>query len=240
MMDLKLNKQDNKTKANLIFGVIVTLVGIGGALWLLLDPKALTGSEFVALSLGFAVIGLIIAFSAEVQEFSIAGNGVRLKELRSEAEKTIEELKEARTELFRFMVQKSIEFSGGWGSESKVDERVEQFVKLFDQIEKFNCVNDLKIDISKALNILMVAQFNNLLVIHSSTKVVNNIFGHSDRPDLLYIALEDKMIEKVLDQYNGTKPKFSDIKNDVIHGIDAYGKLYAIKIKLDKLDLDDA
>lgn len=239
-MGVELNKKDNKTKVNSIFGVLVAFVGIIGALWLLLDPKAITGSEFVALSLGFAVIGLIIAFSAEVQEFSIAGNGVRLKELRSEAEKTIEELKQARTELFRFMVQKSIEYSGGWGSESKVDERVEQFVKLFYQVEKFDCVNDLKIDISSALNNLMVAQFNNLSVIHNSSKVINYIFVHSDRPDLLYVALEDKMINKILDGYGDKKPNFSDIKNDVIKGIDAYAQLYKIKVKLDSLEIDNA
>ena len=54
----------------------------------------------MALVLGFSVIGLIIAFAAEIQEFSIAGNGVKLKELRSEAEKTIEELKKAGKEKF--------------------------------------------------------------------------------------------------------------------------------------------
>lgn len=223
--------KEQKSKNNIVFGAVVGLAGIACGLWLLISLEKLSGTEFVALSLGFSVIGLIIAFAAEVQEFSIAGNGVKLKELRSEAERTIEDLKQARTEVFRFMVQKSIEFSGGWGSDSKVDERVEQFIKLFEQIEKFDCIKDLQIDISKALNILMVRQFNNLEIIHNNTKSVGDIFENSAKPDLLYIGLEDEMINKILERYSGKKPNF----DDVIHGIEAYAKLYAIKVKVDKI-----
>ncbi|WAU74500.1 hypothetical protein [Acinetobacter sp. TR11] len=80
----------SKSKINTVFGILVGLVGIACGLWLLIVLEKITGAEFVALSLGFSVIGLIIAFASEVQEFSIAGNGVKIKELRSEAEKTIE------------------------------------------------------------------------------------------------------------------------------------------------------
>ncbi|MEG2750100.1 MAG: hypothetical protein RR939_12010, partial [Acinetobacter sp.] len=70
----------SKSKINTVFGILVGLVGIACGLWLLIVLEKITGAEFVALSLGFSVIGLIIAFASEVQEFSIAGNGVKLKE----------------------------------------------------------------------------------------------------------------------------------------------------------------
>jgi hypothetical protein len=133
------------------------------------------------------------------------------------------------------MVQKSIEFSGGWGSGSKVDERVEQFIKLFEQIEKFDCIKDLQIDISKALNILMVRQFNNLAIIHNNTKSVGDIFESKEKPDLLYIELKDEMINQIIERQL-TRQEFEDLKKDVIEGIEAYAKLYAIKVKLDKLE----
>ncbi|TCB51097.1 hypothetical protein E0H80_06945 [Acinetobacter sp. ANC 4779] len=225
----------HKSKNNIVFGAVVGLAGIACGLWLLISLEKLSGTEFVAFSLGFAVVGLIIAFAAEVQEFSIAGNGVKLKELRSEAERTIEDLKRARTEVFRFMVQKSIEFSGVLGSGSKVDERVEQFIKLFEQIEKFDCIKELQIDISKALNILMVGQFNNLAFIHNNTKSVGDIFGSKEKPDLLYIELKDEMINQIIERIQ-PKQEFEYVKEDVIEGIKAYAKLYAIKVKLDKLE----
>lgn len=59
--------------------------------------------------------------------------------------------------MFRFVIQKSTEFSGGFGSSSRVDERVSYFVNLFEQIENFNSVTELKVDIKKSLNLIMVS-----------------------------------------------------------------------------------
>lgn len=87
---------------NFVGGLVVAVVGFGCGLWLLVHLNKISGAEFVAFSLGFAVIGLIVAFATEVQEFSIAGNGVKLRELRTEAEKTIEELKKLGPKHFVF------------------------------------------------------------------------------------------------------------------------------------------
>ncbi len=237
--EIKLKDKERKLKSNVVFGGIVGLVGIACGLWLLISLEKISGAEFVALVLGFSVIGLIIAFAAEVQEFSIAGNGVKLKELRTEAEKTIEELKEARTEVFRFLVQKSIKFSSGFRADSRVDERVEQFIKLFEQVEKFDCIKELQIDVSKALNILMVGQFNKLRIIHNNTKNIGDVFDESHRPDILYVALKDEKIRESIEGRQPT-PNFKDIKHDVINGIKAYSELYTIKVKLDKLENGNA
>ena len=226
---------EKRLKNNIVFGTVVGLAGITCGLWLLIFLEKLSGTEFVVFSLGFAVIALIIAFAAEVQEFSIAGNGVKLKELRSEAEKTIEELKEARTELFRVLVQKSIYGSGGWRTDSRVDERVIPFLKLFEQIEKFDCVKELEIDIKKALNVLMVRQYDQFRFIHEIQKNVGDSFNEQDKPDILYIKLKDEMLHGII-KMRSPEPNFDDVKLDVVKGIQAYSKLYSIKVKLDKLE----
>ncbi len=53
-----------RLKINTVFGIVVGLVGIVCGLWLLISLDKISGSEFVALNFGFAVIGLIIAFAA--------------------------------------------------------------------------------------------------------------------------------------------------------------------------------
>ncbi|MGA9698920.1 MAG: hypothetical protein WBQ67_08330 [Acinetobacter sp.] len=227
--------KEKRSKNNIVFGAVVGLAGIACGLWLLISLEKLSGAEFVASSLGFAVIGLIITFAAEIQEFSIAGNSVKLKELRTEAERTIEELKQARTEVFRFLVQKSIEFSGGWATDSRVDERVIPFLKLFKQIEKFDSVNELEIDIKKALNVLMVGQYNQLKFIHETTKNVGDSFNEQDKPDILYIKLKDEMLYTMI-KMRSPKPNFDDVKLDILKSMQAYSKLYAVKVKLDKLE----
>ncbi|NWK73991.1 hypothetical protein D9K79_03635 [Acinetobacter cumulans] len=231
--------KNNRLKGNTVFGFVVGLLGIACGLWLLIFLEKISGAEFVAFSFGFAVIGLIIAFAAEVQEFSIAGNGVKLKELRSEAEKTIEELKEARTVLFRILVEKSINNSGGFGSNNAVDERVDHFLNLVNDVEKFDVIDDLKSDLSRALNIIMVGQYNELCIIHKEPKKVGDDFSNSDKPHFLYIALNDEVIKL----YKGNQTPVVDFdtkKSEIMGGLEAYSKLYAIKVKLDKLETDNA
>lgn len=231
--------KNNRLKGNTVFGVVVGLLGIASGLWLLISQEKISGAEFVAFSFGFAVIGLIIAFATEVQEFSIAGNGVKLKELRSEAEKTIEELKEARTVLFRILVEKSINFSGGFGSYTSVDERVDHFLNLVKDVEKFDVINDLKSELSKALNIIMVGQYKQLYIIHKKSKEVGDDFSDSDKPHFLYITLNDEVIKL----YKGNQTPVVDFdtkKSEIMNGLEAYSKLYAIKVKLDKLETDNA
>ena len=81
----------------------------------------------------------------------------------------------------------------------------------------------------------MVRQFNNLEIIHNNTKSVGDIFESKEKPDLLYIELKDEMINQIIERQL-TRQEFEDLKKDVIEGIEAYAKLYAIKVKLDKLE----
>ena len=102
----------------------------------------LNGTESVVLILGGVLIGLIVYFSSEIQEFSIAGNAVKFKELRGEALKTIDELKQARAETFRLMLVQVLKFGGGYGGSSIVEPRVKDFLNIYDVIVKFGCVDD--------------------------------------------------------------------------------------------------
>lgn len=232
-----MKEKDNKFKANIIGGFCVAIVGIIGALWLLINKEAILGAEFVALSLGFSVIGLIIAFAPEIQEFSIAGNGVKLKELRSEAEKTIEGLEQAKIEIFRMLLPAVI--NGSMQTDELVDPRVKNYLNLFNEIEKFKCLKDLKLEIERTLNILMVVQYRSLGFIHNIQKEIGDSFSKQDKPDFLYIKLD----EKIISSYKSNQTPIVDFevkKNEILDGIEAYAKLYAIKVKLDNLETDHA
>lgn len=222
----------------MVFGIVVGFVGIACSSWLLIFlENKITGAEFVALVLGFSVIGLIIAFAAEVQEFSIAGNGVKLKELRSEAEKTIEELKQARTELFRFMILQVIQ--GSQQTLHTVDPRIKTFLNVYERVQNFGIIDELRNEIEKVLHVLLIAQYGKLNLIHQSHKTVDNNFDELDSPQMLSIKLKDDMINKIM-LNKQPQPNFYDEKKDVIEAIEAYAKLYVIKVKLDKLETDNA
>lgn len=220
---------------NTVFGIVVGLLGIACGLWLLISLEKISGAEFVAFSFGFAVMGLIIAFAEEVQEFSIAGNGVKLKELRSEAEETIKQLQQARTELFRILVQNSIELSGGFADSSKIESRAEKFIHLFDEVEKINRVNELKSDLQRSLKIIMLAQYNKFIFIHKNRKNLEDTFTDSDKAHFLYIALTDDIIRESY-KNRSPEPNFQNEKEDIINAIGMYAKLYSIKMKIDEIE----
>lgn len=227
--------KEKRSKNNIVLGAVVGVAGIICGLLLLFYSEKMSGTDFVAFVLGFAVIGLIIAFAADVQEFSIAGNGVKLKELRSEAEKTIEDLKEARTELFRVLVQKSIYGSGGFCSDFIVDECVETFCELIEKIEKFNCLNELKLDVEESLRLILCRQYNNLYAIHKSIKIYTDPFESYDSPRNLREKISDDSIQNYLSRRN-PKPTIEQGRSILNDGLEAYSELYAIKVKLDKLE----
>lgn len=216
-----------KNFLSIVIGTLITGLGI-----FFLYNEKLNGPESVVLILGGVVIGLIIYFSSEIQEFSIAGNAVKLKELRSEAMKTIDELARARTETFRLMLVQVLKLGGGFGSSSKVEERVKDFLNIYEIIVKFGCVEDLNDDIKKALQVLIVCQYNNLCFIHkSASKSPKDCLNDLWQPQDLYIQLKDQMIDD-LSNRTSPKPDFLKVKTDVIHAIDAYKELYLIHKKL--------
>lgn len=212
---------------SIIIGVLITGLGI----FFLYNGK-LSGTESVVLILGGVIIGLIIYFSSEIQEFSIAGNAVKLREIRSEAIRTIDELKRARTETFRLMLVQVLKLSGGWGSESKVEERVKDFLNTYDVIVKFECVDDLSDDIRKALRVLITSQYNNLCFIHQSEqRIPKDNLDDLWQPQDLYIQLKDQMIENICSR-TSPHPEFFEVKKDVINALDSYKELYLIYKKL--------
>ena len=233
----KLKNKENKLKINTVFGIIVGLFGICCGLGLLIFLEKISGVEFVALSLGFAILGLIIAFAAEVQEFSIAGNSVKLKELRYEAERKIEELDRAKTELFRFMLNQVLQ--GSQQTLSKIDPRIGSFLRIFDQIQSLGIVNELRREIEHVLHVLLISQYGNLNVIHQSPKTIENNFEELDSPSSLFILLNDEKVSNFMQFTNQYKDSHS-AKEDLVDGIHAYAKLYTIKVKFYKLETNNA
>ncbi|WP_436860674.1 hypothetical protein [Acinetobacter haemolyticus] len=175
----------------------------------------------------------MVYFSSEIQEFSIAGNAVKLKELRGEALKTIDELKQARAETFRLMLVQVLKFGGGFGSSSKVEPRVKDFLNIYDVIDKFDCVDGLRDDLKSALCVLIASQYNSLSFIHKSAyKSPQDSLVDLWTPQDLYIQLKDQMIEDLSSSRKTPKPDFLDVKTDVINALDSYKELYLIYKKL--------
>ena len=120
-----------------------------------------TAGEAITFFTLCAVISLLLFFSPEIQEFSIAGNIVKLKEVRRDADKAIAELQASRIAMFKFLLESSKKFSGGFGSISPKDERIDDFLFLYENIESSGLINELSEKIAGCAELFMKAQVYN-------------------------------------------------------------------------------
>lgn len=216
-----------------ILGALLFLASAKLGYCLLIEGK-LSGAEFVSLIIAFAVIGLILSFASEVQEFSVAGNIVKLKEVKRDAEKSIRELKSARTETFRFLLSLAKRHPGGFSDGGTVDERVNDFWSLYDQIVAFNCEDELSNNLLEVVNVLLKGQLsrisNNSDAVSSKYRRTNGI---PDPSQLTIEALDNDSVESAAKR-NVAGGDQAKIKKMLIIGLEEYKKLYELRDKYQK------
>lgn len=90
--------------------------------------------------------------------FFISGNIVKLKEVRRDADKARAELQDSRLTMFKFLLESTKKFSGGFGSISPEDERIDDFLFLYENIESSGLLEELAEKIAGCAELFMKAQ----------------------------------------------------------------------------------
>lgn len=214
-----------------ILGLVIFLASAKFGYYLLIADK-LSGAEFVSLLIAFAVIGLILSFASEVQEFSVVGNIVKLKEVKKDVEKSISELKAARTETFRFLLSLAKRHPGGYSDGGTVDGRVRDFWSLYDQILSFGCKNELSSSLLDVVNILIKGQLSSIS--GHSDLVSTKYYGTDVIPEpsqLTIEALDNDSVDKAALR-NVADGDSKKIKRMLVVGLDEYKKLYELRQSL--------
>lgn len=179
------------------------------------------------------VIALVIPNFGDIQELSIGGNIVKLKEANKELQDTIEQLKSIKLSTFRMLLLKSLHGSGTWGSGSLVDPRSQYFFSLIMEIKEAGCFSDLKQEIEKQLQILIKIQLNNFFRLFN-----NREFEKGDeypKAMYFYIALNNEIIDKVHSRRTPAVT-FDQKKQEIISAIDTYAQLYIIASEVGLLE----
>jgi len=216
-----------------ILGALLFLASAKIGYCLLIEER-LSGAEFVSLIIAFAVIGLILSFASEVQEFSVAGNIVKLKEVKRDAEKSITELKSARTETFRFLLSLAKRHPGGFSNGGTVDGRVNDFWSLYDQIVAFGCEDELSSNLLEVVSVLLKGQLNSIS--HNSDAVSKKYHGTNETPEpsqLTIAALDHDSVESAAKR-NVAGGDQAKIKKMLVVGLEEYKKLYELRDKLQR------
>lgn len=207
----------------LLFGLATAL-----AIYLLFDGK-FSGAEFTVFVIAFAVLGVVVAYAPEVQEVSIAGNVVKLKEVKAEALKAIASLNKSRIEMLRVFLGLALKHSGMFSSTSPIDPRVHEFWTLMGLIKEYDCVNELKVEITVSAKVLLVAQLRNIARRNNSGNIsVSEPF--LDPLDLAFLAFDTKGIEAA---ESATHPTPDNYKSEIKEALAEYSRLYELMTQLE-------
>ncbi|MCK0808568.1 hypothetical protein [Acinetobacter baumannii] len=204
---------------------LITFVLFSFISFILLRNKYIEPNHFVILIIFSAIVSAIIAYFDEVQELSIGGNIVKLKEAKKELQVTIDQLKSIKVSTYRMLLLKSLHFSGVFGSSHLVDSRAEYFFSLINEIKQSDCFNDLKSEIKVQLTRLLIDQLNKFYPLFYGKQ-----FNDSDefpKSTVFYIELKDEIIDKVHQKRTPVIP-FDQKKQEIVTAIDNYAALYIL------------
>ncbi|MBN6518314.1 hypothetical protein JZM36_15740 [Acinetobacter pittii] len=204
-----------------------------------MDHKQISGAEFVALIIVSAILSLVLFLFNDIQELSIGGNIIKLKEAKKETEDAISQLKELRVETFRLFLEKSLDLSVGIQNMNVLMERrIAYFLKLYDKIKAANCVLALKEEILNVANTLIRDQ--KIYLYYYSNKLRDKLdsIGELPKPTSIYLSLESEMHNEFK---NERARELSDeqIRKNLENCISAYSELYVIIQQLENIDIED-
>lgn len=224
-----MSKGQNEENKQIVF-LVACFVLLCGLSYRILFLEQINGTEFVALIIAAMFICLVGYFLKEIQEFSVGGNLIKLKEAKNDVIEAIDQLKQFRVETFRLFLTKSLELSGGWGTIGLMDERVLKFIDLYSQIEVADCVADLKDDISKVVIILIESHLTIMLNMNEHLKNKFKVEGLLVRPSphQILLAISDEMLNGYKEY---TKRSEEEVKAELDEAIRAYTTLLIIEKK---------
>lgn len=216
-----------------ILSAVIFVCSITLSLYLLSLGK-FTGAEFTAFVVAFAVLALAVGFAPEIQEVSIAGNVVKLKEVKAEAIRAIESLNKSRVETLRVLLGLALKTEGGFANEAEVDPRIPGFWRLVDLAVEYNCLMQLKEEVLLGVSVLLRGQ---IAVIQQRTdspelRAAYSLGTIMNPLDLTSLAIDPSGIkeyaERRLKSYDG-------IRGEIKVAIGEYMKLFELKKKTEAL-----
>lgn len=214
-----------------IAGSLVFSLATALALCLIFMGK-FSGAEFSAFVIAFAVLGLVVGFAPEVQEISIVGNIVKLKEVKSEALKAIESLNKSRIEMLRVLLGLALKHGGMFGDSNQlIDPRAHELWPLFRLSKDYSCQKELKTELSLCLSILMRSQLTSIKWRNRNASILDSEPFLSP-VDLASFAFDVDGISRAL---LGRGFSLEDYRNDIKISLEEYSRLYEFYVELEAL-----
>ena len=212
--------------AGFLLFVLATML----ALYLIFSGK-FSGAEFTAFVVAFAVLGVVVGYAPEVQEISIVGNVVKLKEIKAEALSAIDSLNKSRIEMLRVFLGLALKLEGGFGEDTPVDPRTRELWPLFRLAKDYGCQKELKVELMLCLKHLLISQLYNIKMRNRDPRIVT-AEPFLSTLELASIAFDADGIEEAL---ASRFPRPDNFKDEIKIALEEYSKLLEFKSELEAL-----
>lgn len=208
-----------------ILGVLIFGSACSLAYWLLMQGK-FSGAEFASFVIAFGVLSLVVTYAPEVQEISIAGNVVKLKEVKAEALAAIESLNQSRVEMLSIFLSLALKHAGGFGSGAVIDPRNSHFWKLIELSRTYKCLDQLRIQVGISLHVLMISQIRQLQARNDEVRGLDSL------PLPSVFELTEKIISGDGVRQAEERQVGKDLKSEIAEGIEEYQRLDQLRQEL--------
>lgn len=203
------NNNSVKTNKHIWFAIVAFCVLVSLFTYLLFF-KYLSGIEYIGCLAIAVVTAFIIALLEKIDEISLGGNVIKLRETNEEAKGLIKEMK---VSLFRLMIKNDLTYDGFFGNSNiLVIDEATKFLKTFHEIKKESSqVDELKDEILSATASLIDKQLEAIRQFMSPSIDINQKFGQRPKPNEIRSALNDNVIAE------NTHPSLAYLKLDSLH-----------------------
>jgi len=183
----------------------------------LLMSKVLKSQEAIGLFMGVSILSLVIYLLPEVQELSLGGQVLKLKQAKQEVDETINTLKKIQISTYTASIRLSMKNPGGLGSSfSKIDPRANDLFFLYEDIKKNGLLNDMKKELHSLSEVILAGQkaiilnFSNIPFdeITTSTSLQDDVLSKAkdDKKETLVSIIEaTSNYKKIHDIFDDTK-----------------------------------
>ena len=194
-----------------------------------------SGAEFTAFVISFAVLAIAVGFAPELQEISIVGNVVKLKEVKADAMKAIESLTKSRVETLRVLVRLIVRSESGPTTIELIDPRVPEFWRVIDLANEYNCLEQIRKEVLLGIPILLLAQMEIISLRSHNGAVTSSMLAKKvlDPQDLIVLANDKCSIQSATQNFQ--KSPYDKLKLELKTCLAEYSRLYQLKEKLKAL-----
>ncbi|RON85040.1 hypothetical protein [Pseudomonas fluorescens] len=194
-----------------------------------------SGAEFTAFVISFAVLAIAVGFAPELQEISIVGNVVKLKEVKADAMKAIESLTKSRVETLRVLVRLIVRSESGPITIELIDPRVPEFWRVIDLAKEYDCLEKIRREVLLGIPVLLLAQME-IIILRSHNRTISSAVLSKeilDPQDLIVLANDKSSIQSATQNFQ--KSPHDKLKLELKICLAEYSRLYQLKEKLEAL-----